>query len=116
MRTPDVVNRITTLEQAGRITGVLDDRGTAPYVVCFGALWCAALRVLGYLMGRVCLVGKFIYISPEELDNLAAWIKRRGRVSIADFIAESNKLINLTPTAAPAAASDDSKQSSKQSS
>lgn len=66
LRTQDVVARITTLEEEGRITGVVDDRG------------------------------KFIYISAEELQNVANFINKRGRVNIADIVAESNKLIDLS--------------------
>jgi hypothetical protein len=53
------------MEAAGRLTGVLDDRG------------------------------KFLSIEPAELDAVARWINRRGRVTIADLVTESNKLIDL---------------------
>ena len=39
--------------------------------------------------------GKFIYISPDELEAVAKFIKQRGRVSIAELAESSNKLINL---------------------
>lgn len=68
MKTPDVVARIQTLEADGRLTGVLDDRG------------------------------KFLALTPAELDAVAAFIARRGRVTIADIVAESNKLIDLSGT------------------
>eukprot|EP00296_Roombia_truncata_P003297 JP439479.1.p1 GENE.JP439479.1~~JP439479.1.p1 ORF type:complete len:122 (+),score=22.99 JP439479.1:1-366(+) len=67
LRTADVVNRVKGLEQMGHITGVIDDRG------------------------------KFIYISVEEMDAVARFMRLRGRVAIADLVAESNKLVNLTP-------------------
>lgn len=39
--------------------------------------------------------GKFIYISMEELESVAKFIKQRGRVTISDLADSSNKLINL---------------------
>ena len=39
--------------------------------------------------------GKFIYISQEELEAVAKFIKQRGRVSISDISDSSNSLINL---------------------
>ena len=39
--------------------------------------------------------GKFIYISREELEAVAKYIKQQGRVSITDLAASSNKLIKL---------------------
>eukprot|EP00455_Lapot_gusevi_P036752 TRINITY_DN4091_c0_g3_i2.p1 TRINITY_DN4091_c0_g3~~TRINITY_DN4091_c0_g3_i2.p1 ORF type:complete len:315 (+),score=107.60 TRINITY_DN4091_c0_g3_i2:144-1088(+) len=65
LRTQDVLRRVQDLERSGLITGVIDDRG------------------------------KFIYISPQEMENVAAFIEKRGRVSIHDIVAESNNLINL---------------------
>ena len=41
--------------------------------------------------------GKFIYISREELEAVAKFIRQRGRVSIAELAESSNKLINITP-------------------
>ena len=39
--------------------------------------------------------GKFIYISREELEAVAKFIKQRGRVSISEISDSSNSLINL---------------------
>lgn len=39
--------------------------------------------------------GKFIYISPEELEAVAKFIKQRGRVTISELAESSNTLINL---------------------
>jgi len=39
--------------------------------------------------------GKFIYISEEELKNVAKFIKQRGRVSISDLVENSSSLITL---------------------
>lgn len=43
--------------------------------------------------------GKFIYISQEELQAVAKFVKQRGRVSLTELVENSNQLINLTPTA-----------------
>eukprot|EP00897_Mesotaenium_endlicherianum_P005075 jgi/Mesen1/4596/ME000232S03847 len=67
LRTQDVVNRVVALEQMGRISGVMDDRG------------------------------KFIYISPEEMQAVADYIRRSGRVSIAHLASKSNEFIDLEP-------------------
>ena len=41
--------------------------------------------------------GKFIYISRDELEAVAKFIRQRGRVSIAELAESSNKLINISP-------------------
>ncbi len=63
----DVINRINELIEEGRLTGVMDDRG------------------------------KFIYITVNELEAVAKFIKQRGRVSITELAESSNLLINLNP-------------------
>eukprot|EP00823_Brevimastigomonas_motovehiculus_P009111 TRINITY_DN8794_c0_g1_i1.p1 TRINITY_DN8794_c0_g1~~TRINITY_DN8794_c0_g1_i1.p1 ORF type:complete len:333 (+),score=117.39 TRINITY_DN8794_c0_g1_i1:85-1083(+) len=68
IQTADCAKRIEELEKSGLITGVLDERG------------------------------KFIYISPQEFEQLAKWIERRGRVTLPDVVAQANKIIDLTPT------------------
>ncbi|KAF3332951.1 DDRGK domain-containing protein 1 [Carex littledalei] len=50
LRTQDCINRIMTLESLGRLSGVMDDRG------------------------------KYIYISQEEMQAVADYIKREGRI------------------------------------
>jgi len=65
LRVQDVISRVQGLEAMGYITGVVDDRG------------------------------KFIYLSVEEMDAVANFINKRGRVSIAALASESNKLIDL---------------------
>lgn len=39
--------------------------------------------------------GKFIYISPEELEAVAKFIKQRGRVTISELAESSSTLVNL---------------------
>ena len=65
LRTTDAINRVQGLEQMGRLTGVMDDRG------------------------------KYIYISPEEMEAVAAFIQERGRVSIQELADKSNEFIRL---------------------
>ncbi|KAI7727255.1 hypothetical protein M8C21_033384 [Ambrosia artemisiifolia] len=67
LRTQDCINRITSLEDIGRLSGVMDDRG------------------------------KYIYISHEEMQAVADYIKREGRVSIAHLASQSNQFIDLEP-------------------
>ncbi|XP_005181984.1 DDRGK domain-containing protein 1 [Musca domestica] len=69
LKTQQTIERIQELQGNGTITGVIDDRG------------------------------KFIYISEEELESVAKFIRQRGRVSIQELAECSNKLINLTPVA-----------------
>lgn len=47
--------------------------------------------------------GKFISITPEELDSVAQFIRQRGRVSITELAQASNRLINLMPESRSAA-------------
>jgi len=65
LKTQEAIDRLENLLELGRITGVMDDRG------------------------------KFIYISEEELQQVAKFIKQRGRISIAELAESSNALINM---------------------
>jgi len=67
LRTQECINRITSLESMGRLSGVMDDRG------------------------------KYIYISQEEMKAVADYIKREGRVSISHLASQSNQFIDLEP-------------------
>lgn len=67
LRTQECINRITSLESMGRLSGVMDDRG------------------------------KYIYISLEEMKAVADYIKREGRVSISHLASKSNQFIDLEP-------------------
>lgn len=67
LRTQDCINRIISLEDMGRLSGVMDDRG------------------------------KYIYISHEEMKAVADYIKREGRVGIAHLASKSNRFIDLEP-------------------
>lgn len=65
MRTQDVITRIQELLDGEQIEGVIDDRG------------------------------KFIYITQDELNSVAKFIRQNGRVSIIDLVDNSNRLIQL---------------------
>ncbi|KAK3861090.1 hypothetical protein Pcinc_032908 [Petrolisthes cinctipes] len=67
IKTQDAIKRVTTLQEDGTLSGVIDDRG------------------------------KFIYISRKELESVAKFIRQRGRVSIYELVEASASLITLTP-------------------
>lgn len=69
LKTQAAIDRIKDLQNDNILSGVIDDRG------------------------------KFIYVSPEEIEAVAKFIKQRGRVSIQELAENSNQLINLTPIA-----------------
>merc|ERR1712159_162571 len=71
LKTSEVVSRVKALESMDRITGVLDDRG------------------------------KFIHTTLSEMDEVARFIKMRGRVSISELVEHSNTLIDLSAKPAP---------------
>lgn len=54
-------------------------------------------NVLHFATGVIDDRGKFISITPDELDSVAQFIKQRGRVSITELALASNTLINLMP-------------------
>ncbi|KAG7397233.1 DDRGK domain-containing protein 1 [Phytophthora boehmeriae] len=65
LTTQDAIDRVGALQESNRITGIVDDRG------------------------------KFIYITEEEMDKVAKFIQRRGRLGFAELSKECNKLIRL---------------------
>lgn len=65
MRTGDVVTKVQGLEEGGLITGIMDDRG------------------------------KYIYISREEMERVADFIRSTGRIAISELAAKSASLIDL---------------------
>lgn len=67
MKTQDVINRLQDLLSQEVLIGVIDDRG------------------------------KFIYITKEELDSVAKFVRQRGRVTVSELVESSNRLINLSP-------------------
>ncbi|KAL8572694.1 hypothetical protein ACOMHN_049823 [Nucella lapillus] len=67
LKTQDVIQRVQDLQASGDLTGVIDDRG------------------------------KFIYITMEELEAVAKYMRQHGRVSISELAESSNRLITLDP-------------------
>lgn len=65
---PAAVEKIKYFIENDILTGVIDDRG------------------------------KFIYISPEELESVARFINQRGRISLSELASYSNQLISLKPS------------------
>uniref|UniRef100_A0A8C4R5U4 DDRGK domain-containing protein 1 n=1 Tax=Eptatretus burgeri TaxID=7764 RepID=A0A8C4R5U4_EPTBU len=64
----EAILRIHTLLAEGRLTGIVDDRG------------------------------KFIAVTPEELDAVADFIRKRGRLSMSELSRAAASLISLQPT------------------
>lgn len=65
LKVVDAISRVQSLEAAGRITGVMDDRG------------------------------KFIFVGLQEMEAVAEYIRSQGRISIADLASKSNTFIDL---------------------
>merc|ERR1712179_806205 len=65
LKTQEAIDRVVQLQADGLLTGVIDDRG------------------------------KFIYVSQEQLEAVAKFIRQQGRVSITDLAMSSNQLIRL---------------------
>ncbi|XP_033633301.1 DDRGK domain-containing protein 1-like [Asterias rubens] len=63
MKTQDAIQRVQELQDQDLITGVIDDRG------------------------------KYIFISQDELEGVARFMRQRGRVSISELAEASNTLI-----------------------
>ncbi|XP_060525380.1 DDRGK domain-containing protein 1 isoform X2 [Cylas formicarius] len=68
LKTQMCIDRIKDLQKDDILTGVIDDRG------------------------------KFIYVSRQEMDAVAKFIRQRGRVTITELAENSNQLINLVPS------------------
>ena len=66
--TSEAAQRLKDLENCGRITGVIDDRG------------------------------KYIYLTEKEIINIETFFAKKGRVSKSDLVAQCNKLIRFEPT------------------
>lgn len=66
LRVEDAINRVQNLEEMGRLQVLFDEKG------------------------------KIIYLTDEEINSVANYINKQGRVSVKDLSRQSNKLINLT--------------------
>jgi len=65
MKTSEIVELLQKLDSEDKLIGVIDDRG------------------------------KFIHIEQDELDQVAKFILRRGRVHVNEIHNECNKIIKL---------------------
>lgn len=77
LRIQDAISRVEDLQASGRLQGVTDDRG------------------------------KFIYVSDEEMDSMADFLRSRGRVSITELARESSRLVRLKGEHADAVLADE---------
>jgi len=68
LRVEEAIERLNYFVDNEMLTGVIDDRG------------------------------KFIYITPDELQSVAKFINQRGRVSVQELVEYSNRLIKLAST------------------
>ena len=63
----NVIQRIRDLEASGMLQGVLDDRG------------------------------KYIYITPEEIEDMLSCIHHKGKLTKGDMITEFSRIVRLEP-------------------
>lgn len=83
------LRKVVSLEELGNEFG-LDGKTTAQRLI--------DLEASGVLTGVIDDRGKFIYITEEELLSVKKYIEQRGRVSRAELVTESNRLIRLEAT------------------
>lgn len=69
MKTSAAIDRLKDLEKAGRLNGIFDDRG------------------------------KYLYITQQEMSDVAAWLTDKGRLNRKELLAACNRLIRMDPTA-----------------
>jgi len=62
------IQRVQELEASGRLSGVIDDRG------------------------------KFVSVTKQEMEQITRFIRQRGRVSLAELVDASSKLIVMQET------------------
>jgi len=69
MKTSAAIDRLKDLEKGGRLNGIFDDRG------------------------------KYLYITQQEMSDVAAWLTDKGRLNRKELLAACNRLIRMDPTA-----------------
>jgi len=69
MKTSAAIDRLKDLEKVGRLNGIFDDRG------------------------------KYLYITQQEMSDVAAWLTDKGRLNRKELLAACNRLIRMDPTA-----------------
>lgn len=92
LKTQDAIDRLQKLVQDGSLTGK----------ICLSHHCTDTL--FPFSLGVIDDRGKFIYISREEMEAVAKFIRQRGRVSLSDLAESSNQLIQLGPQMQPARA------------
>jgi hypothetical protein len=92
LKTQDAIDRLQKLVQDGSLTGMV-------YWKLLNLQY-LTLQILS--LGVIDDRGKFIYISREEMEAVAKFIRQRGRVSLSDLAESSNQLIQLGPQIQPA--------------
>ena len=111
MRTAEVIKRVQQLEADGGLTGVMDDRGKARstgqgLVTLLSCMLMGNVQHSNTCMRKTSLtnvpcpariVPQFIFISPEEMQCVADFIRQRGRIAIAELAARSDQFVDLEP-------------------
>jgi hypothetical protein len=108
MKTQEVINRVRALEQLGRISGVFDDRGKFIYVshpLPSGGPACTRCAPVAgpNSPSRHACAPLRPQVTVDEISKVAAFVNRRGRISLSALAAESNRMISLKPTEADSA-------------
>ena len=126
----EVISRVQALEAEGAVTGVMDDRGKVRRARRGGTGWALAMMgglvavVAASLSARHCSLvhctsarhrsppcppplvptpSQFIFVSSEEMQAVADFIRQRGRIAIAELAHKSNQFIDLEAKATAAA-------------
>ena len=104
LKTQDAIDRLQKLVEEGELTGKNDTISlylvmismkidfTCSFLVC----WLIRQKKF-FKQGVIDDRGKFIYISREEMEAVAKFIRQRGRISLSDLAESSNQLIQLAP-------------------
>lgn len=87
LKTQIVIDRIQSLLEEGSLTGIWDKL----FIIFIFLMKLIIIWILGVIDDR----GKFIYISQSELNAVASFIIKRGRVSLTELAEHSNNLIVL---------------------
>lgn len=85
LKTQVAIDRVQCLLENGSLTGMFIK------VSFYDVINVIVIFTLGVIDDR----GKFIYISQSELNAVASFIKKRGRVSLTELAEHSNNLIVL---------------------
>ena len=82
-RHQEALARLVKLEEMGRLTGVMDDRGK--YI---------------YISEEVCRPidrrSSVAHVTLQEMKSFAKYVRQQGRISLADLTRHSSRLIRLS--------------------